>query len=109
MNVKGVQNPNVIDLITHDSTTDQYALIMIEHRPWASADQLIELQTKINYYLDFILDGQMERKYPESAGKQVRVQLDSSFALDQNARDFIDLLKPKLRELGINFKVNILN
>ncbi len=53
----GVREPNVIDLVTYDAATGEYALIMIEERPWTdSPEQLAQLSEKINNYAMFALD-----------------------------------------------------
>lgn len=105
----GVQNPTVIDLVTYDPGSGEFALIMTETRPWdGSADRVLELQAKINKYLSFALDGQMERQHPGSVGKPIRLQLDCVNQLDPETGHFIELVREKLRGEGIRFVVNVL-
>jgi len=106
----GVQNPTVIDLVTYDSKSGEFALIMTETRPWdGSADRVLALQQKINNYLSFALDGQLEREHPGSVGKPIRLQLDCACPPDPETGRFIDLVREKLRGEGIRFVVNVLD
>jgi hypothetical protein len=104
----GVQNPAIVDLVTYDPKSGEVALIMTETRPWdGSADRVFELQDKINYYLAFALDGQMEREYPGSVGKPLRLQLDCVKAPDPETQRFIDQVRERLRRDNIRFVVNL--
>jgi hypothetical protein len=105
----GVQNPSLIDLVTYDPESGEFALIMTETRPWdGSADRVLELQQKINNYLSFALDGQLERQHPGSVGKAIRLQLDCVSPPDPKTGHFIDLVREKLRGERIRFVVNVL-
>jgi hypothetical protein len=109
-NKAGVHNPKVIDLVTHDPETDEFALIMIETRDWdGSPERLLQLQEKVNNYLSFALDGQMVKLYPESTGKSVRLQLDCNRLPDQDTLRFIEQLREHIKPLGIPFVVNVLD
>lgn len=104
----GVQNPAVVDLVTYDAKSEEFALIMTETRPWdGSAERVLELQQKINNYLSFALDGQMGREHPGSVGKVIRLQLDCATPPDSETQHFIDLVRTKLRDQGIRFVVNL--
>ena len=106
----GVHNPRVIDLVAHDPELDEFGLIMVETRPWdGSTQRLLELQAKINAYLSFALDGEMYRLYPESVGKQLRLELDTYSPPDDTALTFIAQVRDKLVNDRIAFVVRILD
>jgi hypothetical protein len=47
----------VIDMIAHDSKTDEAVLVMNEPEPWNDSDErLIELQERFNAYVSFLLE-----------------------------------------------------
>ncbi len=78
---RGVENPNVVDLIEHDAATDEVVLVMLERRAWGSEpDQLHQLEAKVNGYLGYVLDGFLVKDYPKYQGKGVRLQLDCANA-----------------------------
>lgn len=105
----GERNPGTVDLVTYDSKSGEYVLIMTEDREWdGSADRVVELQEKLNNYLSFALDGQMARQYPESVGKPLRLQLDCVRLPDPDTSRFIEIVREKLRPDGIRFVVNLI-
>ena len=105
----GVENPRVIDLVTYDPKSGEYALIMTEEREWdGSPDRVLQLQEKVNNYLSFALDGQMARQYPESVGKPIRLQLDCVAEPDAASARLIELVREKLRSEGIRLIVNLI-
>ena len=105
----GVENPRVIDLVTYDPKSGEYALIMTEGREWdGSADRVLQLQEKVNNYLSFALDGQIAKQYPESVGKPIRLQLDCVAEPDADSARFIELVREKLKLEGIRLIVNLI-
>lgn len=106
----GIDDPNVIDLITYDPANDEYALIMVETRPWANpAEQLAQLHEKINFYAMFVLDEGLVRSYPDAAGKSLRLQLDCIEQPPGEISDLVALARQRLEEYGIGFAVNVLD
>ena len=104
-----VVNQGVIDLVTHDPKTDEYALIMVESRTWdGGRTQLEQLQAKANNYLEFVISGEFVRKYPQAAGKPIRFQLDCPAPPSGETTDFLQRLEAALRKHGIRFVVNVL-
>ncbi|WP_430667204.1 DUF6572 domain-containing protein [Jatrophihabitans telluris] len=73
----GIEDPGVVDLVTHDKQTGKYALIVVASQPCSDTDaQLTQLLQKINNYLLFALDESFLGAFPEAAGKPVRIQLN---------------------------------
>jgi hypothetical protein len=108
--VAGIHEPNVIDLVTHDPSSDEYRLIMIEERPWSDApEQLGQLREKINNYAMFVLDEGLLHAYPETAGHSLCIQLDCATAPNAEAQNLIDSASEHLLDYGIRFTVNLLN
>ncbi len=106
----GVHNPDVIDLVSCNSTSDEWTLIMIETREWdTKLEHLVQLQSKINSYLSFVLDGQLETDYPESSGKLVKFQLNCPPIFDEQVKKFIQITKDILTEYNIEFIVKTIN
>lgn len=105
----GTGQPNVIDLVTHDPKSDAYALIMVQTSKWDdSQQQLDQLQAKINNYLHFALDGDLVRKYPQAAGRPVRIQLDCTTPPSVKTEEFLAPIEKAARKMGLRFVVNLL-
>ncbi len=67
----------------------------------------MKLQEKLNNYLSFALDGQLQRLYPASSGKRVAIQIDSYQRPDEQTLSLIDVVREKIRKAGLAFYVNI--
>jgi hypothetical protein len=107
--VAGIHEPNVIDLVTHDPSRDEYKLVMIEERPWSdSPKQLEQLSEKINNYAMLVLGEGLLRAYPETAGHPLCIQLDCATAPTAEAQELINLASERLLEYGIRFTFNLL-
>lgn len=106
----GIHDTTVIDLVTHDPASDEYALIMTEARPWTdSPEQLSQLREKINNYAMFAVDEGMTRAYPQAAGKPLRIQLDCASPPSTQAADLIDQARRRLADYKIRLVVNVLS
>ena len=104
----GVENPTVIDFVGHNSRTDQVTLAMVEERVWdGSEERLLQLQTKINNYLSFVLDGQFAQLYPDLRDKSLIFQLDCSFAPDANTYSFLNQVRNALTNHKIGWAVKV--
>lgn len=105
----GVRNPNIVDLVTHDPKTNEYAVIMVEDRPWSdSPEQLDQLLAKINTYVHFVEDGELVQNFPQAKDKAVRIQLDcNSLPRDEPAK-LIAQAQQLLLQRGITFAVNVI-
>lgn len=102
----GLEHPNVIDLIAEDPRTGELALVMRETREWDGSDQrLFQLQEKINAYLSFALDGEMEEAYPAFVGKTLRLQLDCASHPDPRTMKFIGVVREQISYQGIKFEI----
>lgn len=104
----GVHNPNVVDLVTHDPSTDEYVIIMVEDRPWSdSSEYLDQLLAKINAYVHFVEDGGLSRQFPLAEGKPVRIQLDCSAPPTGKPAKLISEAQQLLLQRGITFATNV--
>ena len=104
----GVQNPAVLDLVTHDPVTGLVTFVMIEDRPWNGGEkQLFQIQEKINSYLSFILDGEMAESHPQFVGKPVALQLDCPDYPNDPVIDFLDRIQQQLEKESISFTLRV--
>jgi hypothetical protein len=105
----GIHDTSVIDLVTQDPASGEYALIMTETRPWTdSREQLSQLREKISNYAMFATDEGMIRAYPQAAGKPLRIQLDCPSPPSIQAAALIERAQRRLADYNIRFVVNLL-
>jgi hypothetical protein len=106
---RGVENPDIIDLITSDGATGEVVLVILENRMWGAApQQLAEHDEKLNRYMIYILDGHLARQYPQYIGKPVRIQLDCVEAPDEKTQRFLDNVDHICGMNGVRFVVNVM-
>jgi len=102
----GIENPAVMDAIIHDAETDSVVLVMYELRPWADVEQqLFQLQEKLNAYVSFALDGEMEEVYPQCAGKKIAIHLRTRQEPPDRVMEFAALVSEQLSFQNIAFTV----
>ena len=106
----GIENPAVLDKIIHDLEKDQITLVMIENRPWTGGEgQLFQIQEKINSYLSFALDGELNEAYPNLAGKPIGLQLECFAYPDDQTIGFLDRIQAQLDSQGIPFLLRVID
>ena len=104
--MNGLENPGVLDAFAHDTRADKLVLAMYEFRPWSGEEmQLFQLQEKLNAYLSFILDGELNEAFPELAGKLVEIQLRTVHEPGAKAFDLIGRVCEQLALQRITFEV----
>lgn len=102
----GVSAANVIDIVAHNAQEDVVILSMVEDRPWdGTKERLLQLQTKLNNYLSYALDGQLDKDYPDLSGKPVRIELHTNAEPDATTLGFLNQALPMLEAEGVKFRV----
>ena len=87
----------MIDLLTHDAQTDVVTLTMGEARPWSGEpEQLFQLQEKLNAYVSFALDGEMEEAYPGLVGKPLCLRLECLTEPDSLTGQMLEAVRRQL-------------
>jgi len=105
-----VQVHDVIDFVSHDPKSDAVVLSMVEHREWGDRGELLpDLQAKLNTYLAFVVDGQLEQQYPALKGKRVRFRLHSQQPPGERERRFIQIVREQdLAPRGIEWQESMI-
>ena len=96
--------PNVLDLITErDGVCYMYLVVDNE----LEGDRLLALQERLNTYLSFILDGQLQRTYPALANLQKIVRINLQHAPSEFAGEFLDRIKSTFAEYEVGLEVAV--
>jgi Family of unknown function (DUF6572) len=97
---------SVIDMIAHDSETDEIVLGMNEPDAWDGSDtRLHELQERFNAYVSFLLDGELAEAYPELAGKKARIEVRCAHMPDSRAVELLGMIHDQLQFQEIKLEV----
>ena len=97
---------DVIDVIGHDTASDEAVLIMNEPDPWdGSEERLHELQERFNAYASFLLDGECAETHPELAGKKARIEVRCARMPDPKAIELLGMIHDQLAFQEIRMEV----
>jgi len=100
----------VIDLLAHDTRTDEVLLVMNEPRVWDGSDgRLHELQERFNAYVSFLLDGELAESHPELAKKHARIELRCDHIPDARALELLGMIHDQLSFQEIKMDVVVRN
>jgi hypothetical protein len=105
---RGVENPRVVDLVSHDRARGEVALAILERRPWSGdEEQLRQLEDKLDAYFGYVLDGFLARDYPQYEGLQVVIRLDCPAEPGAAERPFLGAAAHFAAAHGLRFEVNV--
>jgi hypothetical protein len=97
----GTAHPDKIDLIGESNGT---CLLWIVQSEPLDEENLLLLQEKINYYLTFILDGQLAEEFPERSDMPKMVRVVYQHDLTEIVTDFLEKVRSVFCDEGIVFE-----
>ena len=106
---EGVQYPDIIDKVIAEKD-GSVALVMREDRPWdGSGGRSDELRKKINTYAAYARQGQLERDFPDLAGRPVVFQLWCiQHRPDPKLMEFLDRANAQLVQHSLQIRVRVI-
>lgn len=99
-----------LDLITYEPLDEEYALIIAATGSWVgSREEQNLLARKLNSYTMYILDGGLERRFPETAGRPKRIQIDCLSSPPDKIMRLVSRYREFLSAKGIGLHINLIN
>lgn len=96
----------VIDVVAHDSKTDETVLIMNEPEEWDGSDERVHhLQERFNAYASFLLDGEFAEAHPELAKKRARIEVRCAHMPDAKTIELLGMIHDQLEFQEIKMEV----
>ena len=96
-----IEDQNTIDAIGIDKE-GVVVLTITDHLPWDN-DHLYLLQQKINTYLAFVESSEVYETYPESLGKEFKINVVCKFEPNESAMQFISKCNNVINQAGFQF------
>ncbi len=89
MNTKGT---TTVDFVAKGVTPDEWRVVLVEEGPWSRSveAELRRVQERLYECIDAALDGQFAKKFPESNGAKIVIQLDCYNVPGAEVADFFD-------------------
>ena len=100
----GLDDPDVLDLITE---RDGICYMYLVEENELEGNELLALQVKLNNYLSFILDGQLQRTYPALANLQKVIRINLKHAPSELAGEFLERVKSAFAEYDVGLEVAV--
>jgi|SRR5580658_6038692 hypothetical protein len=106
-----IQDVETVDIVTIDRESGEVLLTISDHLAWGGAEgmHLTLLQSKMNCYLRFVEGGELVRKYPETLGRDVVINLVSRFPLSSQGRAFVEKAAAAIQGAGLSFQFKVFN
>ncbi len=107
---RGVHNARVVDLISYDRDRDEVVLLMVEERPWETAEeQPRQLEDKFNGYVTYGLDGHLSQQCPEYTEKDVCFRLDCATSPRGEVQRMLPSMQNFAESEKIRFVVHVID
>jgi len=92
-----------LDFITYDPTNDEFVLYLVEDGPWPDDEAgerkyLEDLQDRLLCAADAAIDGGVAKKFPDSRGKRVRIQVDSPHGAPPSVDELVEAVERYVHE-----------
>jgi hypothetical protein len=98
----GEPDEPVINFIFNSPDGEEYVLVLVEGRPWDTR-VIDELADRIDLVAQYVLDGDLVREFPETAGRSLRIHVDHLEPADTDAAAFFLLAADRLAQRGLLF------
>lgn len=99
--VPGIASPNTIDTITVSKDGATCTLYIVETEQWGAHADFELLKEKLENYVTYATQGQLQSQYPQLDGASVRIQIDLYFELEQTAEADLDVWREALKPYGV--------
>ena len=103
-----VVDSRTIDFIGIDENSGDCVLTVSDHLEWDGEEHLIVLQDKLNSYLAFMESGELEAEYPDSEGRQIRIDVVVRHQPDEKGLKFFESAGAAIKDAGFSLRWSLL-
>lgn len=96
-----IEDQNTIDAIGVDQD-GVVVLTISDHLEWDS-EHLLLLQEKMNRYLAFLESGEVSQAYPDSQGREFKINVVCKYELIPAAKEFMSQCAKIINQAGFGF------
>lgn len=103
------EDHNTVDFVALDMDQSLVSLVIVEGRDWGERGSLLpDLQKKLNTYIGYVVEGQLESDYPQVAGMPVQIELRSLTAPGERELGFLEIVRREYLDpasIGFSWKL----
>ena len=105
-----IDQTDVVDFVSIDPVSGRTFLTISDHLDWDEneGEHLLMLQEKLNAYLRFIENGEMEEGFPQTRGRHVTIHISAKYPMSKEAKKFFRLAKSAIDEAGFALEFELL-
>ena len=104
MSKYGAEFPKTIDLLT---SKDDVCILYIVQGMDLDDELTLKLQEKINNYLTYISEGQLEEENPDMVNMAKKIQINLQYEPEGIAAEFLEKVRPYIEAEGIEFQIQV--
>jgi hypothetical protein len=98
-----VEDKNKIDSISTNKE-NEVVLTISDHLKWDDNNEhLLILQEKINSYLDFLENGQIDESYSSAVDKKIMIQIVFKYLPSKTGEEFLEKVDELIKRNGYDF------
>ncbi len=99
-----IEEERVVDFLGVSKGTGGKILTISDHLEWADYEHhSMALQSKINYYLEYIYSSKLHETESGSGGKKIRIQLIMKHEPSAEAGKLLEKIEKEIERLGFEF------
>ena len=105
-----IEQERVIDIIGISKSDGTKILTISDHLEWADYENhSMSLQSKINYYLEYIYCNKLNETISESGERNIRIQLIMKHEPPMQATILLKKIEAEIERLGFEFVYSVFN
>jgi hypothetical protein len=103
-----IEKTDIIDFVSIGKKTGVVNLTLVDPLDWSDEGcHLVLLQDKINTYLQFIENGEVEQSYPAAIGRKRSINIVAQHEPTKEGFKFLSLVRNAIEEAGYGFKFEL--
>ena len=104
-----IEQTNTVDFVSIDDATGDALLTIADHLPWDKDEEahLLLLQDKLNSYLRFIESSEITKRFPQTAGRALKIVVVGKYRLSPRAAIVFEKAKATIQEAGVSLQFKL--
>ena len=98
----GIASSETLDFVTANSDSSGCTLYIVQTDDWGQNPDADQLNKKLNSYLSYALDGQLEADYPKLQGAKITIRFELVFPLSSSAEQDLIAIRGAMAQYRVS-------